>query len=144
MRQELKKLHKVRARFRATVVRFGSKKAYKGPDLITLLVHDVYITKTNQLMADHLWFTIGKTFDDLKLKPGDIIEFDARVTQYKKGYRGRRDDGDYYDDRPAPSIDYRLSFPTKVRCVPATPANLDETLARPVGPMPTNQASLFQ
>lgn len=143
MRQELQKLNGCRARFRATVVRFGSKKAFKGPDKITLLVNDVYLTKTNQKVTDHLWFVVGKSFDKLDLKPDDMIEFDARVRTYKKGYRGRRDDDDYYDDRPAPSIDYCLGFPTKIRRVTPAPANLDEILERPVKNMPTEQASLF-
>jgi hypothetical protein len=43
----------------------------------------------------------GKTFENLDLTEGDIIQFDARVTTYNKGLRGKR------------TIDYKLSNPTK-------------------------------
>jgi hypothetical protein len=110
MRKQLAEINNVRAVFRAIVVRFGEKKAYKGPPLKTILLQDVR-DRHNRVMTDHLWFTAGKWSETLGLEPGDEIEFEARVSQYRKGYRGRREDFDL----PAPSIDYRLSFPTKVK-----------------------------
>jgi len=40
-----------------------------------------------------------------------MIQFDARVKSYIKGYRGYRDD---IYDKPL-SIDYKLSHPTKIK-----------------------------
>jgi hypothetical protein len=90
-------------------------------------------------MTDHLWFIVRKTFEALNLEPGDAIEFDAMATPYKKGYRGHRDD----PELPPPSVDYRLSFPTKVRKIHGTAPTVDEAVARTIGPMPTVQESLF-
>jgi hypothetical protein len=55
---------------------------------------------------------VTKGFRSLgELIEGDVVEFDARVTPYKKGYRGRN----YLHmvSKP-PTIDYRLSRPTRV------------------------------
>ena len=52
---------------------------------------------------------ITQGFEELCLKPGDVVEFDARVTPYLKGYKGNRED----EDLPPVERDYRLSYPTK-------------------------------
>lgn len=109
MREQLAQINQTRATFRGIVVRFGEKKSFKGPPKKTILVQDIR-DRHNRVLTDHLWFTAGKWSDVLDLKEGDEIQFDARVTPYRKGYRGRREDY----DAPAPSIDYRLSHPTKV------------------------------
>lgn len=121
MREELKAINNVRATFQGTVVRFGTKPAFKGAPIKTVLIRDVK-DKHGTIMTDHLWFVVGIQFEKLNLIPGDVIGFDARVSKYRKGYRGRRDDDDYYDNRPPPSIDYRLSHPTKVRKISSGPA----------------------
>jgi hypothetical protein len=139
MREELKKINRIRDRFNAIVSRFGERTSY-GYTKQTMLVIDVRRVRDNKRMTDHVWMIVGKTLERLQLTPGDIIEFDARVTPYKKGYRGRRED----IDAPPPSIDYRLSFPTKVRKMPAKPPNLDQILDRTVEPMPKVQDQLFQ
>jgi hypothetical protein len=60
-------------------------------------------------IADHLWLNLTKVLEALDLRPGDTVQFDARVTAYCKGYQGRR------DDVYCPvSRDYQLSRPTKV------------------------------
>ena len=65
------------------------------------------------ILTDHLWFNYTKGFQDLgKLKPGDQIEFDARVAKYEKGYKGR--DEFLQLSRPV-ETDYHLSYPTKLK-----------------------------
>jgi len=99
-----------RLRFRGFFVRYGQKRAFRGPPLATLLFRDVCLAENGQQMTDHLWFNETKGFKALgPLKEGDCIEFDARVTHYMKGYRGRRED--IY--KPTYK-DWRLSFPTKI------------------------------
>jgi len=110
MREELAKLDGKRRRFEAVFVKFGSKAGYKHPET-TILLEDVKDVVSGKVVTDHLWFTMGKQFKELDLKKGHIIRFNARVTEYEKGYRGRRDEDDY-DYNPV-QIDYRLSFPTK-------------------------------
>lgn len=113
MRERLKEIEGVRQRFTATFVRFGSKKAYKGPPIKTLLFEDVKDKYKNDY-CDHIWFTDTKGFQKLNLQSGDKISFDARVKPYTKGYRGRRDDyDDYYDHKPV-SKDYKLSHPNNL------------------------------
>jgi hypothetical protein len=116
MREELRKLNGQRMTFRACFERFGSKKAYRGPDKITALFCDVQ-TSADETVTDHLWMIVGKRLDALQLQPGDRVEFDARVSKYRKGYWGRCEDLDL----PPPTIDYRLSFPSKVKKLPAEP-----------------------
>lgn len=78
MRRELKKIEGKRTRFRATVERFGSKKNYHGFPEPTILYKDVVFADSLEIACDHL-FTVGKTIAALMLKPGDVVEFDARV-----------------------------------------------------------------
>lgn len=109
MRTELKNINGARTRFIGTFVRFGTKPAYKGPPIKTLLFENV-CDKHGKQYTDHIWFTTGKQFEALNLQPGDKICFDARVKIYTKGYRGHRDD---YDAAPI-STDYKLSHPNNI------------------------------
>lgn len=138
MREELQKIKNVRATFRGIVVRFGEKPGFRNhAPKKTMLVQDIR-DRHNRVLTDHLWFMCGKWSDALDLQEGDEIQFDARVTSYLKGYRGRRED----DDLPPVERDYRLSHPTKVKKI-RIPAPAVEIPDRPVGPMPKVQESLF-
>lgn len=112
MRHKLKGIHRQRLRFEATFERYGEKPAFRGPPITTLLLTHVIRLDTGEVATDHLWFTETKGFAQLgNLQQGDKVQFDARVSQYVKGYRGRRAEelGEAWY-----AIDYRLSFPTKV------------------------------
>jgi hypothetical protein len=100
MRTELAKIFKVRDRFTARFEKYGSRVAYKGPPLKTLLFLDV--RRRGELVTDHLWFTSNKAFEQLDMKPGDQISFNARVKTYSRGRFGQF------------GYDYKLSNPTKV------------------------------
>lgn len=109
MREQLKALEGVRGTFTGTVARFGTKKAYRGYPIPTIMLSEVR-DAGGKIVTDHLWFKVGKQMEALELKTGEVVVFDARVTQYEAGYRGRRED--VYD---APlRTDYRLSNPTKI------------------------------
>jgi len=105
MRETLEKYYKKRIRVRATVDRFGMRSSYKGPNKTTILLKDITKTDTKEYLTDHIWFTTGKRFDKCKLISGDIIEFDARIDMYSKGY------GEYSE------IDYKLAYPTKIEVI---------------------------
>lgn len=108
MRKALKKLHGQRLRFRATVERLGEKTAFRGPPIPTILLVDVRLLETGELLTDHLWFTRGKFWNGIVT--GVTVEFDARIGRYEKGYKGCRED--VYD---APiTTDYRLERPTRL------------------------------
>ena len=109
MREKLQALEGVRARFAGTVVRFGKKSGYKGSPLKTVLIADIRFHNQHDAVTDHLWFTCGKWSEPIE--PGNTIAFDARITSYRKGYRGYREDA---FDAPPSSVDYRLERPTKV------------------------------
>jgi hypothetical protein len=114
MRFKLAQYKGKRRRFEGTFERFGIKAGYKGPErtLVLLNVIDVY---SRDEVTDHLWFTVGKQLDNLDLKEGDVIRFDARVTRYLKGYVHRDEDNR--------EVDYRLSFPTKFLKITQKPIN---------------------
>ena len=100
-----------RKRFRGTFVRLGKKSGYKGNSEETVLITNIIDLESNTVVADHLWFTFTKGFQELNLQPGNIVEFDARVKEYKKGYA--------YDvaTRTQRKTDYKLSHPTKITLV---------------------------
>ena len=112
MRNKLKKRNGQRFRVRAQVERFGEKHAFRGPPIRTILFGKVIDVKTNCELTDHLWMTCGKWSS--KLSIGDMIEFDARVSMYEKGYKGYRED--VMMECPL-AIDYRLERPSKVEFV---------------------------
>jgi len=111
MREELAKIHGCRRLFEGVFDRFGVKSGYKGP-LKTVCLLNIRDVAAGNVVTDHLWFTVGKRFAGLNLQKGDVVRFEARVTTYEKGYRGRQDEDDI-DCKPL-EYDYRLSFPTKV------------------------------
>ena len=109
MRKNLKKLNEIRKRFKGTFERFGTKAGYKYP-LTTLLFKDIIDISTKEKITEHIWFNLTKGFYTLDLKEGDVVEFDARVKRYTKGYMGYRED--VY--KPI-ETDYKLSHPTKIK-----------------------------
>ncbi|MBB3700077.1 hypothetical protein KMW28_26990 [Flammeovirga yaeyamensis] len=106
-RRDLIPLKGQRLTFTATVGRMGTKSAFKGPPLPTVLLKNLSIK--SDVVANHLWMNVGKQFMDLRLQPGDVIQFDARVTEYVKGYKGHRSDV----HKPLEQ-DYKLERPTKI------------------------------
>lgn len=107
MRKDLKEMDGTRLRFRARVERFGSKTTYRDYEEKTILLKNITRVDNGLEVTDHLWFTVGKTIDALDLQPGDMVEFDARVANYVKGYVNHRRG---VDDR---KVDYKLSRPTR-------------------------------
>ncbi|ABG60194.1 hypothetical protein [Cytophaga hutchinsonii] len=107
MREKLKKIKNERITVVATVSRYGTKKAYKGNDLPTVLLTNIKDAEGNEL-TDHLWINLTKGYNTLGCSLGDKIQFNARVKDYTKGYRGHRED--VY--KPI-SVDYKLSHPTQ-------------------------------
>ena len=108
MRKLLKPLLGQRLRFNAEVKQFGKKTAYKGTVLVTLLLINLKLEDSDEVLSDHLWMTAGKWSSTVSI--GDTIAFNARVDSYTKGYKGYKND----IDSPI-RIDYRLVRPTKVK-----------------------------
>ena len=107
IRKRLKAINGQRLRFMATVDRFGEKSAFRGAPMPTILLKDVRIAESKQVVTEHLWFTKGKSWE--QCRKGDEVAFDARVTTYEKGYKG------YREDVFAPvTTDYKLERPTNV------------------------------
>jgi len=111
-REELKKVgSEERHRFRGRVGRFGSKIGWNGP-VPTILLKDVEELSTGKIVTNHLWVNATKGFKDVEPREGDILEFDARVTKYIKGYYEHDRYGNETVDHTR--TDYQLSFPTKI------------------------------
>ena len=119
MREELKKKNNQRITVIAKVARFGTKKAYKGPDLPTVLLTNIKDSQEN-LLTDHLWINLTKGYNDSGCRIGDTIKFNARVKGYEKGYKGRR-----YDVFKPVAIDYKLSHPTQFLRITESDCNKD-------------------
>jgi len=111
MRKELKKLDDERDVFRGVFSKYGLKTGYKGPSTETLLLVSIRDANSN-LICDHLWFNLTKGFEKLgALKKGEIVQFEARVKKYRKGYINKRAGIDQS------TFDYKLSNPTKIERV---------------------------
>jgi len=107
MRKALAQRDGERTTFLGTFERLGTKRGWVG-DQPTVLLKDIR-TPDGTPICDHLWFNLTRQFASLNLTPGDVVQFDARVREYEKGYKGRR------EDVYVPiEIDYKLSHPTKV------------------------------
>ncbi|MCL2813861.1 MAG: hypothetical protein FWD23_04600 [Oscillospiraceae bacterium] len=112
MRKQLAEKVEERETFTGIFVRFGIKSGWRGPEKTVLLCE--IKNAENKLVADHLWFNLTKSFEKLNLQENDVVQFDARVKEYEKGYKGYRDD--VY--KPI-EIDYKLSHPTKIKIIDA-------------------------
>ena len=111
MRTGLKSIDQVRKKFQGVFQREGKKTNWHGHSEPTLLLYHIK-DETGKVVADHLWFSMTKAFEELgPLQKGDIIEFEARVTNYRKGYVNRS------INVKQRSVDYKLSRPTKVRLI---------------------------
>ena len=109
MRESLKKLgDDKRHTFTAIVGRFSLKTGFRGLPLKTIML--LKVKCDGVVVASHVWLTFGRRFHSAVLLPGDLIQFDARVKQYEKGYKGRK-----LDVYKPVSKDYGLSYPTKIK-----------------------------
>ena len=97
-----------RKKFTAKFGRIGKKVNYKGYTEETILLQNIVDTETNDMVADHLWFSYTQGFIKASLKEGDILEFEARVKEYRKGYVNRN-----YKINNS-TKDFKLSNPTKI------------------------------
>lgn len=120
MRTELKKRQGKRGIFTATFERFGTAKGWQGREIITLLFRHV-CDSTGAEVTDHLWFKQIKAFNGLGLKPGDVIEMEARVKPYEKGYKGSRWSDGWGESESSGETDFKLAFPTRVKVVSGQP-----------------------
>lgn len=100
-----------RRKFRARFERFGKKAGYTGYSETTVLLKNVTDVLTNEHVTDHLWFAFTKGFENLHLEEGMIVEFEARVKKYAKGYVNKS----YGINQRAQ--DYKLSHPTRIAIV---------------------------
>jgi putative ubiquitin-RnfH superfamily antitoxin RatB of RatAB toxin-antitoxin module len=110
MRKQLAKEVEVRATFTGVFVRFGTKNGWRGPEK-TVLLNEIKNAE-NKIVSDHLWFNMTKSFEKLNLQENDIVQFDARVKEYEKGYKGYR-----IDVYKPIEVDYKLSHPTKIKII---------------------------
>ena len=121
MRAKLKKIENTRKKFTAVFKRYGSKTNWHGFSEKTILLVDVKSNGKGKTVTEHIWFRMTKGFEKLgELKEGDILQFDARVKEYTKGYKGCILDN---WERPV-EIDYKLNNPTKIKKLDNTLNNL--------------------
>ena len=109
MREKLAGINEVRKRFRGIFVRYGEKKNFKGLSEKTILLEKISEAGSSRILTDHIWFNYTQSFADAGfLKAGDVLEFDARVKPYSKGYINPQ------LKMNLKTQDYKLSHPTKV------------------------------
>ena len=89
--------------------RFGKKVNYKGYSETTVLLSNITDIETNRVVTEHLWFAYTAGFEKAKIQEGVLIEFEARIKEYKKGYVNKK----YGIDNQ--KKDFKLSHPTKIR-----------------------------
>lgn len=109
MRMQLSTEQGKRKKFKAIFERLGKKTNYKGYSEETILLKKVIDLEINQVVTDHIWFSFSKGFEKLNPQSGMIIEFEARIKEYRKGYVNKA----YRIDQS--KTDYKLSHPTKIK-----------------------------
>lgn len=108
MRTRLMKMDEQRGLFRAVFKKYGLRSGYRGTSAETILLVDVRDSDGN-VVCDHLWFNMTKGFEQLgTLRERDMVQFEARVKKYRKGYVNRRAGIDQS------KFDYKLSHPTRI------------------------------
>ena len=111
MRKKLESNKDVRKKFHAVFSRFGKKVSFSGYSDQTILLIDVRDAETQETLTDHVWFAYTRGFENIPLRPGAKVEFEARIKEYKKGYVNRR----FKIDQSR--VDYKLSYPTRIRII---------------------------
>ena len=106
MRKELAKLKDERKRFKGEFVKKGIKPGYRGRSIETILIKNISLSDSSQILIDHLWFNNTKLFAQIELNEGDVVEFNGRCKKYIKKYW----EGFYNPTR----ADYKISHPTKI------------------------------
>lgn len=111
MREKLKEIVGERITVEATIERFGKRNPFVGKEKIqTILLKNVRSVTTGDELTTHLWIDRGKRWAGVTTDC--VVRFDARVAAYTKGYRGSGG-----DPRRPISVDYRLSYPTRIEIV---------------------------
>jgi hypothetical protein len=113
IRSKLRAKEGARKKFRAIFSRLGRKVNYQGYSEDTILLVKITDTETNEIITDHAWFSYTKSFEKVKLEEGVVLEFEARIKEYKKGYVNKQ------LGLNKRILDYKLSHPTKIRVVDA-------------------------
>jgi hypothetical protein len=108
MRKNLAPKNGVRTRFIGVVDRFGARSNWNGFPEETVCLKDVKFLDGKEA-TDHIWFVVGKRIKSLDLAENDVVEFEARVKKYIKGYVNWRHG---IDNR---ELDFKLSNPTKLK-----------------------------
>ncbi|MFC6180579.1 hypothetical protein [Lactiplantibacillus daowaiensis] len=103
MRKQLKQLgSSERHTFQGVFKGVGFKSSYRNHYLPTLVLEQ--ITFEGKIMTNHLWCNYTRQFSKLGvLKIGDVVQFDARIKRYTKGYK-----------TSSKKVDYGIERPTKV------------------------------
>ena len=102
MRSGLIQLEGIRKTFTATFSRYGIKRNWHGFTEETILLLNVK-DSSGRTATTHIWFPMTKGFEKLGgLEEGTLVQFDARVKSYRKGYKK-----DVYD--------FKLNNPTKIK-----------------------------
>jgi len=113
-REALKKLVGQTVRVTAVFKREGLKECKNGKVRIkkTVLITNIRDVESGDILAGHMWFNRGNTWEKLDLHRGDLVEFAARSIEYRKGYWGR---GALWRRLDPPKTDYRLTPPKDIR-----------------------------
>ena len=93
-RIKLEKLNGQKLEFISIIEEFDEEPSLKGPPVPTILLKDISILETGEIIADSLYFAKGNSWKNCKV--GDQVSFEARVVYYPM------------------SLDYRLEMPNKV------------------------------
>jgi hypothetical protein len=112
MRTKLQEIDGQRVRFKAKVLKFGTRRVLQIP---TVLLERVIIADSGEMATDHVWLSARNILGTIQ--PGSIVEFDARVRPYEKGYFNPRKG---INNR---RIDYELVYPTALNVLDVTEAD---------------------
>ena len=109
MRSKLAKDEGVRKKFVAKFARLANNKNYPVYAEETILLINVIDSDTRERVTDHVWFSYTRGFEKITLTEGVVVEFEARVKEYTKGYINP------ILGAKKRTLDFKLSHPTKIK-----------------------------
>ena len=98
--------------FTAEFVKYSYKMSRAKVPIRTLLFQNIK-NEEGKIVADHIWFMTTNEFDKFKFHYGNVVQFDAYIGEYVKGYFGTRKDRNHNHKKMA--LDYNLSCPSQIK-----------------------------
>lgn len=113
MRNLLQFLEGNRFIFEGVIQRTGIRSTVDGTERETVMIKNIKLANKKTVICDHVWINSSKHLKEAKI--GDVVQFEASVSKYVKGYKGEKNG----INRPI-KIDYNINKFSHVKVIGKT------------------------